>query len=100
MRGNKGGSKALAAVEAARWSSYAHDDEQTRSPTKQHGYSANRARINMTPENQLAAAEKVANREPEEADEETCNHDWRNLGTAKDGTQFFKCRNCPKEAES
>lgn len=51
----------------------------------------------MSIESQLAAAEKAANREPEDDDYEQCRHDWRTLGTAKDDTQFFKCRSCGAE---
>lgn len=49
-------------------------------------------------ERQIAAAERVANREPED-DGEGCRHHWVHRGTAPDGTVFYRCSKCKLESE-
>ena len=52
----------------------------------------------MNTEAQLAAAEKVALREPEYQDDpEDCDHEYYCYAVARDGTRFEKCAKCGEE---
>jgi hypothetical protein len=35
-----------------------------------------------------------------EDEEGDCVHRWKHLGTAKDGTSFYRCSRCSEEGES
>ena len=51
----------------------------------------------MTLNQQIEAAENVANREPEDEDEDECAHQFQRTGRHHDGTQFYKCAKCGKQ---
>jgi len=39
------------------------------------------------------------NNAPPENEDATCNHTWKLVGTANDGTAFYKCLKCGEESE-
>lgn len=44
------------------------------------------------------AQREYGSRMPEE-DPEECDHKWKHVGTAKDGTSFYRCTKCRLESE-
>ena len=54
----------------------------------------------MNAQEALRIAEEISLMEPEDNDETECHHDWKRTGRHHDGTEFFKCKHCPKTCET